>query len=110
MTLKKPTEFSGWPNTSLGAHVWQELAIELFIIGDLYAVNRECFHVNLGPAEHWYAMPLQTVQIQISWLMKKPTDLDLHCVRMWIYINNLDLVIWLADNLNGCGILSYSAW
>ena len=24
----------------------------------------------------------QTVQIQISWLLQKPTDLDLHCLRM----------------------------
>ena len=24
---------------------------------------------------------LQTVQIQISWLLKKPTDLDLHCLQ-----------------------------
>ena len=23
----------------------------------------------------------QTVQIQISWLLKKPTDLDLHCLQ-----------------------------
>ena len=32
---------------------------------------------------------------------KKPTDLDLHCLpfSMWIYINNLDQVIWLAENL-----------
>ena len=29
-------------------------------------------------------------------LLKKPTDLDLHC--MWMYINNLDQVIWLAEN------------
>ena len=31
---------------------------------------------------------------------KKPTDLDLHCLPfiMWIYINNLDQVIWLAEN------------
>ena len=38
--------------------------------------------------------------IQISWLPKKPTDLDLHCLSfiMWIYINNLDQVIWLAEN------------
>ena len=28
----------------------------------------------------------QTVQIQISWLLKKPTDLDLHCVqRLVVY-------------------------
>ena len=32
---------------------------------------------------------------------KKPTDLDLHCLQlsMWSYINNLDQVIWLAENL-----------
>ena len=31
---------------------------------------------------------------------KKPTDLDLHCLlfSMWIYINNPDQVIWLAEN------------
>ena len=31
---------------------------------------------------------------------KKPTDLDLHCgqVSMRIYINNLDQVIWFAEN------------
>ena len=27
----------------------------------------------------------QTVQIQISWLLKKPTDLDLHCLQNRIY-------------------------
>ena len=45
-------------------------------------------------------LPLQTMQIQISWPLKKPTDLDLHCLplSMWIYINNLDKVIWLAEN------------
>ena len=32
---------------------------------------------------------------------KKPADLDLDCLpfSMWIYINNLDQVIWLAENL-----------
>ena len=32
--------------------------------------------------------------------LKKPTDLDLHCLplSMWIYNNNLDQVIWLAEN------------
>ena len=33
---------------------------------------------NPCPAEPGYTLPLQTVQIQISWLLKKPTDLDLH--------------------------------
>ena len=42
---------------------------------------------------------------------KKPTDLDLHCLpfSMWIYINNLDQIIWLAKIWKGCGILIYSA-
>ena len=34
------------------------------------------------PAEPGYALPFQTVQIQISWLLKKPTDLDLHCLPL----------------------------
>ena len=52
------------------------------------------------PAQPGYVLPLQTVQIQISWLLKKSTDLELHCLplSMWIYINNLDQVIWLAEN------------
>ena len=37
MTLKKPTESSGWPNTRRGEQVWHVLLIELFIIGDTYA-------------------------------------------------------------------------
>ena len=48
---------------------------------------------NPGPAEPRYNLPLQTV-------LKKPTDLDLHCLpsSMWIYSNNRDQVIWLAEN------------
>ena len=34
--------------------------------------------INSSPAEPGYVLPLQTVQIQISWLLKKPTNLDLH--------------------------------
>ena len=53
-----------------------------------------------SPIEPRYALPLQTVLIQISWLLKKPTDLDLHCLSlsMWICIKNLDQVIWLTEN------------
>ena len=56
--------------------------------------------INPGPAEPGYTLPLQTVQIQISWLLKKPTDLDLHCLplSMWIYSNNPDQIFWLAEN------------
>ena len=52
-------------------------------------------YLNPCPAEPRYTMPSQTVLIQISWLLKKPNDLDLHCLplSMWIYINNLDEII-----------------
>ena len=54
---------------------------------------------NQCPAESGYALPLQTVSILVSWLLQKPHDL-LHCLlfSMWICINNLDQIIWLADN------------
>ena len=35
--------------------------------------------LNPWPAEPGYTLSLQTVYIQISWLLKKQTDLDLHC-------------------------------
>ena len=37
---------------------------------------------NPDPAESGYALPLQTVQIQIRWLLKKPIDLNLHCLSL----------------------------
>ena len=45
--------------------------------------------LNSDPAEPGYTLSLQTVQIP-----------NLHCVLFskWICINNLDQVIWLADN------------
>ena len=51
-----------------------------------------------GPADPRYALPLQRVEIQISWpllILKKPTDLDMHCLlfSMAICINSLDQVI-----------------
>ena len=48
--------------------------------------------INPCPAEPGYVLPLQTVKIQISWLLQKPTDLDLHCLplSMWIYIDKLE--------------------
>ena len=41
-------------------------------------------HYTFNPclAEPGYTLPLQTVKIQISWLLKKPTDLDLHCLSL----------------------------
>ena len=67
------------------------------------------WYLNPGPAEQRYALPLKTVQIQISWL--QPTDLNLHCLSlsMWIYINILDQVIWLAENWKwACHLNSFS--
>ena len=39
------------------------------------------FMVHLSPIEPWCAMPLQTVKIQISWLL---SDLDLHCLSLFM--------------------------
>ena len=39
-------------------------------------------NINPCPAEPGYTLPLQTAPIQISWLLKKPTDLDLHCLPL----------------------------
>ena len=36
------------------------------------------WRINSSPAELGFVLLLQTVQIQISWLFQKPTDLDLH--------------------------------
>ena len=60
----------------------------------------ETIPTNPCHAEPGYALLLQTVLIQISWLLQKPTDLDLHCLplSMWIYSNNQDHAIWLAEN------------
>ena len=69
---------------------------ELALDDEKQAIFRE---INPCPAEPGYILSLQTVKIQISWLLQKPTDLDLHCLplSMWIYSNNLDQVIWLAE-------------
>ena len=56
------------------------LAIFLFLCSSIH------LSVNPCPAEPWYALPLQTVKIQISWLLKKPTDLDLHYLPFCIWI------------------------
>ena len=54
--------------------------------------------LNPCPAELGYTLPLQTLDPH-QLAFKKPTDLDLHCLpfSMWIHINNLDQVIWLAE-------------
>ena len=65
--------------------------------------------INPCPAEPGYTLLLQTVYIQISWLLKKPTDLDLHCFSFSM-IKLSTTWIKLSDWLNiGSGILTYSA-
>ena len=56
------------------------------------------------PAKPGYTLPLQR--------LKRPTDLDLHCLpfSMWIYINNLAQAIWLAENWKWTWHFLYSAW
>ena len=49
---------------------------------------RKCFPItdidlNPSPAEPGYVLPLQTVKIQISWLLKKPADLRVHISKVW---------------------------
>ena len=50
--------------------------------------------INTCPAEPKNVLLLQTVYIQISWLLKKPTDLDLHCVIKYV---NLDQQPWSSN-------------
>ena len=51
-------------------------------------------------------------QIQISWVLKKPTDLDLHrlSLNMWISIKIPDQVSDWLEIRRGRDILIYSAW
>ena len=52
--------------------------------------------LNLGLAD----LPLQTVEPD-QLTSSGASDLNLHCLSllsMWIYINNLYQVIWLAEN------------
>ena len=39
-------------------------------------------YFNPCPAEPGCTLYLQTVQVQISWHLQKPTDLDLHCLLL----------------------------
>ena len=60
---------------------------------------KSCFYdlrdINRSPAEP-RIHPVFTNSVDPDQL----ADLDLHCLpsSMWIYTNNLDQVIWLAEN------------
>ena len=45
-------------------------------------MTSHCIYISPCPAEHGYTLPLQTVKIQISWLLQKPSDLDLHSLSL----------------------------
>ena len=54
-----------------------------------------CVSVNPGSAEQGYVPSLRKVYFQISWLLKKPSGLDLYCLSLSMQIcnNSLDEVI-----------------
>ena len=65
-----------------------------------------------SPAEPWYTLPLQTVQIQMNWLLKKPTDLICtvcHSVCKFISTTWIKQSDWLKIG-SGRDSLIYSAW
>ena len=52
-----------------------------FILEKKIKIKKNITHfsyTNPGPADLIRSLPLQTEKIQISWLLKKPVDLDLH--------------------------------
>ena len=75
--------FAGIANTLDPDQTWSALVQMHFVRkGGVqnFTLIAICRDFNPCPAEPGYALSLQTMQIQISWLLKKPTDLDLHCL------------------------------
>ena len=58
-----------------------------WVVSSGYTQFAYAIYHNPGPAESRYALSLQTVQVQISWLL-----------QMWNWTNNLDQENWLAKN------------
>ena len=67
---------------------WRTLTLELCVLGTNF--SRQQFDIY-----QYFVLFFQR-----KFCLKKPTDLDLHCLslRIRIFINNLDQVIWLAEN------------
>ena len=61
--------------------------MKILSAADMIITLRVTLNVNPCPVEPGYVLPLQTVKIQISWLLMKPTDLNLHCLSF----SNLNL-------------------
>ena len=56
--------------------------------------------VNLSIHTVWSVFTIHLKDDHNGLVLKKPTDLDLHCLSlsMWICIDNLDQIIWLAES------------
>ena len=68
-----------------------------------------CPEASLLTLSYWtWIFPAFANSDDQIWLMKKPTDLDLHCLSlsMWICINNLEQEIWLAENWKWAWLLN----
>ena len=53
------------------------------LLSTIYMYNHTAGYVNPCPAEPEYTLSYQTVLIQISWFMKKPTDLDTTTIQIF---------------------------
>ena len=62
--------------------------------------NKVSWGTNNDKTNATHITPTHKHRISTEEPLKKPTDLDLHCLPLstWIYINNQDQVIWLAEN------------
>ena len=65
------------------------LLLDLEVVGlkpsqSVFEPPHDKTYIKPCPADLGYALPLQIVQIQISWLLKKPTDLDLNYLQFSI--------------------------
>ena len=116
----KPPEFSYWPFkgsssvvvlcASVVSYVAFVLSL-LFLISPFFGASGGlCMIVAFPGYLHIFLLTLVLLSSDMSCLLKKPTDLDLHCLpfSLWICINNLisNLIGWKIKN--GRGILIYS--
>ena len=85
MDCTKWTEFNSCGWIAITRLIWAFVA-RMYGIGSLHIIltlvmlNKLRCHalqiIDINLHTYW-----QTVQIQISWLLQKPTDLDLHCLK-----------------------------
>ena len=49
---------------------------------EMSSATNGALRINPCPAEPGHVLLLKTVLIKISWLLQKPTDLNLHCLSL----------------------------